>query len=238
MISRSHSDRLKAVLLAAFLALVIGPVEAQTSKPQEQAPAINRQLTGTAFYVDETGHMLTARHAVENCARLIITKESKQVDARVVAVSDRYDIALIKTRRTQGLAAVFPRASTADIDDMMFAAGYDALAGLLSGGGVLANARVISSFGGSEMGHLVLDSPVRSGASGAPVLDRNGLVQGVVSRRTMINRVLAVGATEARSFLARQGVHVRQDDRPQIAANGSRAHRAASISARVTCLQR
>lgn len=68
MISRSHSDRLKAVLLAAFLALVIGPVEAQTSKPQEQAPAINRQLTGTAFYVDETGHMLTARHAVENCA--------------------------------------------------------------------------------------------------------------------------------------------------------------------------
>jgi hypothetical protein len=78
---------------------------------------------------------------------------------------------------------------------------------------------------------------VTFGASGAPVLDSRGLVEGVISRRTMVNRVLTVGAAEAKAFLIGNGVHVEEDDRPQIAGGSSRANRAASISARVTCLQ-
>lgn len=96
---------------------------------------------------------------------------------------------------------------------------------------------MINSLGGSEAGHLVIDSPVSFGASGAPVLDRNGLVQGVVSRRTTVNRVLAVGAAEAKAFLSSQGVRIEQDDRPQLSGSTSRGSRAASLSAQVTCQQ-
>jgi S1-C subfamily serine protease len=181
--------------------------------------------------------MLTAGHAVVDCGRVVIAKEQWRVSARVVATSTRYDLALLKVQRTLGLAAVFPRKAAVGTNDMVFAGSYDTLAGLRSYGGVLANARVVSSFGGSEDGHLVIDSPVTFGASGAPVLDKNGLVQGIVSRRTMVNRVLAVGAAEAKSFLAANGVRVEEDDRPQIAGSGSRAHRAASLSARITCVQ-
>jgi hypothetical protein len=95
--------------------------------------------------------------------------------------------------------------------------------------------RVLNSLGGSEAGHLAIDSPVTYGASGAPVLDGLGLVQGVVSRRTMVNRVLAVSATETKAFLASNGVHFTQDDRPQLAPSASRANR--PVSAQVTCLQ-
>jgi hypothetical protein len=104
-------------------------------------------------------------------------------------------------------------------------------------GGLLTNARVTSSFGGSESGHLVLESSAGFGTSGAPVLDKSGLVQGVISRRTMVNRVLAVDAAETKNFLFANGIRIDQDDRPQMSPSGSRAHRAASLSARVTCLK-
>jgi hypothetical protein len=62
-------------------------------------------------------------------------------------------------------------------------------------------------------------------------------VQGIISKRTASNRVAAVGASEAKSFLRAHNVRLLEDDRAQIAGNGSRAHRAASISARIRCLQ-
>jgi serine protease Do len=49
--------------------------------------------------------------------------------------------------------------------------------------------------------------------------------------------VLAVSAAEAKTFLDANGAHVEQDDRSQIAGASARADRAASISARVVCVQ-
>jgi len=233
--------------VAAFAA--VGPATAQSwmpvRAPERTAPqslarppepaTIRREKSGTAFFVDDSGHMLTARHAVEDCARLVVAKEGRVVPARTVALSPSFDLALIKVPKTLGLAAVFPRSGAAAANDMMFAAAYDKLPGMMTRGGLLANATVASS--GGEAGHLVIDSTVTFGASGAPVLDSRGLVEGVISRRTRIDRVLAVGAGEAKAFLTGNGIRFDQDDRPQIAGGGSRANRAASISARVTCLQ-
>jgi S1-C subfamily serine protease len=206
------------------------------SRPPEPA-AIRREKTGTAFFVDGAGHMLTARHAAEDCARIVVFKEGRTVSAQLVALSPRFDIALIKAPKTLGLAAVFPRNLTAGANEMVFAAAYDTLSGMLTRGGTLANVTVLPSSGDSEAGYLAIDSNVTFGASGSPVLDSRGLVEGVISRRTKISRVLTVAAAEAKAFLVSNGVHVEEDDRPQIAGGASRANRAASISARVTCLQ-
>jgi serine protease Do len=193
-------------------------------------------LNSTGFFVDGEGHMLTARHAVESCTRVIVAKEKYRMVARVVARSTSYDLALLKIPRTLGLAAVFPRNTSPAVNEMVFAAAYDSLPSAPTRGALIANARVVPSSGGSEVGHLVMDSAVTFGVSGAPVLDRNGLVRGVVSRRTMVNRVLAVGAPESKAFLAANGIRFELDDRPQIAGAASRANRAASVSAQVICL--
>jgi S1-C subfamily serine protease len=219
------------------------PVRAQDRTPQQplarppEPASIHSEKTGTGFFVDDTGNMLTARHAVEGCTRIVVAKEGRAVAARVVALAPGVDLALIKVPKTMGLAAVFPRDVTATVDDMVFAAAYDTLPPMTARGGMLANATVARSDGGSEAGYLAIDSNVTFGASGAPVLDSRGLVEGVISRRTTISRVLAVGAVEAKAFLVGNGIRLEQDDRPQIAGGGSRANRAASISARVTCLQ-
>nr|WP_233285438.1 serine protease [Bradyrhizobium acaciae] len=197
-------------------------------------PTVSQRLDGTAFFVDDLGHMLTARHAVVDCARIVVSKEGRSVAARVVALAAT-DIALIKVPRTLGLAAVFPRASPSAANDMVFAEAYDRLKPMLAHGGALGNAFVDATQ--RDPAHLVLRSNVTFGTSGAPVLDSRGLVEGVVSRRTTIDRVLAVDAAHAKSFLAAHGVRFQEDDRPQMSGTASRAHRAASISARVTCLQ-
>jgi serine protease Do len=227
-----------AAAMAQFL-LPARSVDTTTPTPLSHTaePAIRREKSGTAFFIDGSGHMLTPRHAVEDCVRVVVAKEGRAALARVVALSPRFDLALIAIPRIWGLAAVFPRSATVAANDMVFAAAYDTLPGMLGRGGMIANATVEPSIGSSEAGHLAIDSPVTFGASGAPVLDSRGLVEGVVSRRTMINRVLAVGAAEAKDFLAANGVHGEEDDRPQLAGSASRANRAASISARVTCLQ-
>ncbi len=197
-------------------------------------PSIHRQLTGSGFFADETGHVLTAAHVVVNCARVMITKEHRHAFAKLVARSSGADLALLKAPRTLGLAAVFPRSVIAAPNDMVFAGAYDKLAELRLGGGLLANATVT---GEGEGGALALVSPARPGASGAPVLDRFGLVQGVISRRTATDRVMAVSVATAKAFLLAHGVRIAQDDRPQLDGSASRADRAASISVRVTCLQ-
>lgn len=198
-------------------------------------PAARRvESTSTAFFVDNSGHMLTARHAVESCVRVIVAKEGFAVTARVVALAGDADLALVKVSRTLGLSAVFPQTVKASANEMVFASAFDTLPGKLIGGGVMANATVKAD---STPATLAIVSDVTFGASGAPVLDSRGLVQGIVSKRTAANRVVAVGASEAKSFLRVHNVRLQEDDRPQIAGNGSRAHRAASISARVRCLQ-
>ncbi|MFH0302084.1 serine protease [Bradyrhizobium sp. 31Argb] len=199
-----------------------------------QEPTVpNRQKTGTGFFVDDKGHMLTARHAAEDCSRLIVFKEGRALAAQLVALSPSADIALIKVSKTLGLAAVFPSSVGVSTNDMVFASAYDKLA---TNRGMFANATVAGS-PGSQSGVLQIDTDVTFGASGAPVLDSRGLVQGIISRRTGSSRVVAVGAGDAKSFLASKGVRVAEDDRSQIVATTSRSSRAASISARVTCLQ-
>jgi S1-C subfamily serine protease len=66
------------------------PVVQPLSRPAEPT-VIRREKNGTAFFVDDAGHMLTARHAVEDCARIVVLKEGRVVAAHLVALRHRFD---------------------------------------------------------------------------------------------------------------------------------------------------
>ena len=71
--------------------------------------------------------MLTARHAVDDCIRVVVSNEGYMWPARVVKLSVGTDLALIKVPKTLGLSAIFPRTAVAAVNDLMFAASYDNL---------------------------------------------------------------------------------------------------------------
>jgi serine protease Do len=211
--------------------------DAPSLTPAKPLPPVDHgERAGTGFFVDDLGHVLTARHVVQGCGRIIVNKEGRSMSARLVSVSAPYDLALLRTPKTRGISAVFPRTVTASVNSMVFAADYATLPTMVTRGGTLANASVSTTSGGDEAGHIAITSTVTFGASGAPVLDSRGLVEGVISRKTNVNRVLAVGAAGAKSFLASNNIRPLEDDRPQLSGTASRAHRAASISARVICV--
>src|SRR5260370_23417393 len=99
------------VLFGGLAALVAsGPATAQSwmpvrahdraplqplSRPPEPA-SIHSEKTGTGLFVDDSGNMLTARHAAEGCTRIVVVKEGRAVAARVVALAPSVDLALIK----------------------------------------------------------------------------------------------------------------------------------------------
>jgi hypothetical protein len=79
--------------------------QVDASKPL--APIVGRLLNGTAFFVDQSGSMLTARHAVDHCARIVIAKEQHRMQARIVALSVNTILPSSKCRRLSGLRPYF-----------------------------------------------------------------------------------------------------------------------------------
>ncbi|GGF47790.1 hypothetical protein GCM10011611_62760 [Aliidongia dinghuensis] len=193
-------------------------------------------MNGTGFFVDAHGHLLTANHAADGCSALYVVKEGRTFAAEIVAQSPAHDIAILKIGTTQGLPAVFARSGHPTSDTLVFTAGYQTLPAVLARGGSLFNAVVRG--GGEPDGEIELVSDATHGASGAPVLNANGLVIGIVTTRLDGQHVIATDADAAKALLAANHIAFEQDDRPQLSPLQDRAARAETISTGVTCFKR
>ena len=242
--------RLPAAVLAGLCGVLGAPGHARTPYPSPlpvksdrapsalalpgPSPVFSRRRAGTGFFVDDNGRLVTAYHVVVGCGRVMVVKEDHHVEAKVVALSATRDSALLAASTTLGLAAVFPRSARTDANDMVFAAAYDLLPGLKVGGGVLANATVT---GRGDGGELAIDS---LGQLRGERRARSGQARLGPGRHQPSHRHGSRACRERGRYqgLLANGVDIAEDDRPQIAPFASRAHRAASISARVVCLRR
>jgi S1-C subfamily serine protease len=227
------------ILVAAFIAMsataCAGPSDRGELLATIAMPArAGVELTSTGFFVDRSGHVMTAGHAAANCRDLSVTKDGRSLPAQLIARSVDDDLAVLKVDYDSGTAGVFARKTGSDTPELIFAAGSYALPGILANGGTLFNAVLTSGDERDPRGQIELISNATFGSSGAPVLGANGLVIGVITHRVP-SRVLATGAQRAKAFLAASGVTVADDDRPQLRAFDDRASYAASISATVTC---
>ena len=89
---RRRVARLAPLAACALSFASAAPLHAQsifsTPSPRQQAESlarpsgfmtITRGKSGTAFFVDDVGHTLTARHAVDDCVRLVVDKEARWI---------------------------------------------------------------------------------------------------------------------------------------------------------------
>ncbi|WP_071469313.1 S1 family peptidase [Roseinatronobacter thiooxidans] len=145
------------------------------------------RTSGTGFFVNSDGEMLTNAHVIEGCSD--ITVDGKPAD--IIAVSRAFDLAAVKPRISQEVAHLPFAAREIGLNADITIAGYP-LHGLL--GGLNVSRGSISAMKGlrGDETSFQMSAPVQPGNSGGPVVDRSGNVVGVVVSKLDVMEVASV----------------------------------------------
>lgn len=151
--------------------------------------------TGTAFYINPAGQLLTAAHVVEDCLKAEISKDGQSLPVRRIGSSRLVDLAALDS----GHAAqkyLSPRASgRVVLGEPIVNVGYP-LQPLLANSASLTRGNVsgLGALAGS-LGQFQFSAPIQSGSSGGPVVSDLGELLGVAQSTLNLAQLAASGAT-------------------------------------------
>jgi putative serine protease PepD len=147
--------------------------------------------TGSGFFLDSTGHILTNNHVISLAARagaLINVKlaNGKNYEAKLVGRDIPYDLAVIKINVTDAPALQLGNSDEVQVGDGVIAIGSPlGLTGTVTSGIISAKNRPVTSGGGTRessfINALQTDAAINPGNSGGPLVDLSGAVVGVNS---------------------------------------------------------
>lgn len=197
--------------LAVLLACCTGAVSAGAGPSARDALAAPLLRSGTAFFVTANGLMLTSAHTVAGCRRIEVWPSAgPALAASIRALDAKLDVALLAT--APGTAQASARWGTpaplhASVDTIGFGLTPSTPRVAVLTHGVLEGATQIDA-----QTRLVIAARLYAGNSGGPVLDRGGVVQGLVIGRYRDDPERAVLAPAAAllAFLRAEGVDVRR----------------------------
>jgi S1-C subfamily serine protease len=157
------------------------------SKPTKPQPAkvllqdLKPASTGTGFYLDLNGNIMTANHVVQDCIYIDVGHKDKLLPAQVLHKSRLLDIAVLSTNKSNSHAVSIRKNSTPTLGKNIFVTGYP-LQGLLSTTPSLTIGTV-SSLGGLKgaNGTFMFSAPVQPGSSGSAIVDYSGNLIGMVT---------------------------------------------------------
>jgi len=147
--------------------------QVKENKPKEEPKVDNSgpQMTGTAFFIDKNGHLITNFHVVANSSsRLKIIYEGQEYKARIIAKDETLDLALIKVSVKN---KTFIEISDKILKKMqsIVAAGYPALHlsdDLKLTSGIISSLKGI----GNNSALIQIDAALNPGNSGGPIIDK------------------------------------------------------------------
>lgn len=146
--------------------------------------------TGSGFFIDSDGYILTNNHVVEAAAsggRIRVTlANGKKYDAKIVGRDSSYDLAVLKTDLVNAAALQFGDSDKVAVGDAVIAIGSPlGLAGTVTSGIISAKNRPVTAGNGSGessfISALQTDAAINPGNSGGPLVDATGAVIGVNS---------------------------------------------------------
>jgi S1-C subfamily serine protease len=172
---------------------------------------------GTMFLVSTAGDAVTAHHVVADCAQLRLRGRGGL--ATVQHFDAQHDLALLRVPgHIEAAAVVSSDPGAVRQGDPVVVFGYP-LNAWLSNGGNLTPGNVSALTGlGNDPNQWQITAPIQPGSSGSPVLDRRGVVVGLVSMRLSDERMreatgtsgqnlnFAVSGLRLNAFLQKNGV--------------------------------
>ncbi|GAB4356962.1 MAG: hypothetical protein Kow0026_17000 [Oricola sp.] len=154
------------------VAAVIG-LSATTALADDQPTS-----SGTGFFVNAGGWLVTNRHVTDGCARVEVQGYGEGQNL-IEHPSD--DLALLRVKTANPVMPVELRAAPPKLGEEIVALGYP-LSGLLSDTIKITTGNISSLAGiGNDPRYLQFSAPIQPGNSGGPLIDRSGSVVGVIS---------------------------------------------------------
>ena len=150
--------------------------------------------TGTGFYVNDSGTLVTASHVVKNCIYINTQNKGVEVAANITANSKLLDLAVLNAEVDKSAYVLLPdRDISSALGQQIFTVGYP-LSQILSPYPSLTMGNV-SSLGGLKgaKGMIQFSAPIQPGNSGGPVVDFQGNLVAVVA--STLNQRMMLRAT-------------------------------------------
>lgn len=147
---------------------------------------VPRDGTGSGFFWDQQGHIVTNYHVVEGAEELqVALADGRSLSAQVVGLDPSNDLAVIKVDMQDVDAPVVPLGNSSGLRVGQFVVAIGNPFGLertLTVGVVSSLGRVIDSPNQRFIGEVIqTDAPINPGNSGGPLLNLEGRVIGVNS---------------------------------------------------------
>ncbi|CAN2234315.1 DegQ Trypsin-like serine proteases, typically periplasmic, contain C-terminal PDZ domain [actinobacterium SCGC AAA044-D11] len=147
--------------------------------------------TGSGFFLDSTGHILTNNHVISAAATngasiSVRLANGKDYEAKLIGRDISYDLAVIKIAVTDAPALQLGNSDQVQVGDGVIAIGSPlGLTGTVTSGIISAKNRPVTSGDGTSessfINALQTDAAINPGNSGGPLVDLAGAVIGVNS---------------------------------------------------------
>jgi S1-C subfamily serine protease len=135
--------------------------------------------TGTAFYINKQGQLMTAAHVLDDCLAIEGRQDARTFPVKRVANSDLLDLAIVESGLPTEKALSLRKGQEVTLGESVTNVGYP-LQGILSASPNLTRGNVSARGGlkGSE-GIFQFSAPIQPGSSGGPVVSDKGELLGV-----------------------------------------------------------
>jgi S1-C subfamily serine protease len=153
-----------------------------------QMASIDRELlidrkkavnTGTAFYINKSGQMITAAHVLRDCLVLEAQKDGVTIPLKLNASSNLLDLAVVDSGKPTDRALPLRVGQTLTLGEGVTNVGYP-LQGLLADSPNLTRGNVSARAGmKGSVGLFQFSAPIQPGSSGGPVVSDGGELLGI-----------------------------------------------------------
>jgi len=192
---------------------IVGKSEPVTPYPSKP-PSGGVIGSGSGFYVNNEGYVLTNNHVVDQCSKVWINHNNKNIAASVLKTNKQHDLAIIETNQDNKFFVKFTELVN-PVEDVM-ALGFPQVD--ILGGEIKRNKGNISSLTGMQGNNYSLQHTalIQKGSSGGPLLNNKGSLVGVnyakFTDKDLQGIGLAIHAITAVSFLGENSIDFKMNE--------------------------